>query len=315
MAATETFVTGQLYDMPLADLQPDPNQPRKYLDPVALDEITASVKEQKVLSPIIFRVENGICYIVAGERRCIAARRAGFTTIPALFTDSPNHEAISLIENTIRADLTPIEEAEALDRLQKSLNCTQEELGRIVARTPASVSQTLSLTRLPQAIRDECRKDTTVPKRVLIGIAARKQERGMLKAYEIYKASVNPEKKEKTGSDVTKVQGAVKALEAARKRVEALEAGELYVEEKEALTATLTSMKGAIETLLAAIAEPGTDEETPTDGPVLRSARPKAVAKPKAAAKPKTAAKKTAAKPKTAAKKKESPPAAKRKSR
>src|SRR5512133_3388848 len=113
-AATQTFVPNQLYDIPLADLQADPNQPRKYLDPVALDELTASVAQQKVIAPIVFRTENGLCYIVAGERRCIAARKAGLATIPALFTDNPNHEAISLIENTIRADLTPVEEAEAL---------------------------------------------------------------------------------------------------------------------------------------------------------------------------------------------------------
>ncbi|MCX5821449.1 MAG: ParB N-terminal domain-containing protein, partial [Deltaproteobacteria bacterium] len=76
MAATETFVPGRLYEVPLADLQPDPNQPRKYLDPAALDELTESVKQQNVVAPILFRVENGIAYVIAGERRCIAARRA-----------------------------------------------------------------------------------------------------------------------------------------------------------------------------------------------------------------------------------------------
>ena len=91
MATTETFVPGRLYEMPLADLQPDPNQPRKYLDPAALDELTESVKQQNVVAPILFRVENGIAYVIAGERRCIAARRAGLTTIPAIFMDSPNY--------------------------------------------------------------------------------------------------------------------------------------------------------------------------------------------------------------------------------
>jgi ParB family chromosome partitioning protein len=63
MATTETFVPGRLYEMPLADLQPDPNQPRKYLDPVALDELTESVKQQKVVAPILFRVENSIARV------------------------------------------------------------------------------------------------------------------------------------------------------------------------------------------------------------------------------------------------------------
>jgi len=79
MAATETFMPGRLYEMPLADLQPDPNQPRKYIDPAALDELTASIQQQGVVSPI-FRVESGIACVTAGERRCIAARRAGLLT-------------------------------------------------------------------------------------------------------------------------------------------------------------------------------------------------------------------------------------------
>lgn len=62
MATTETFVPGRLYEMPLADLQPDPNQPRKYLDPAALDELTESVKQQSVVAPILFRMENGLAF-------------------------------------------------------------------------------------------------------------------------------------------------------------------------------------------------------------------------------------------------------------
>ncbi len=61
MATTVTFELNRLYEIPLADLQPDPNQPRKYLDPAALDELTASAKEHQVIAPILFRVENGLC--------------------------------------------------------------------------------------------------------------------------------------------------------------------------------------------------------------------------------------------------------------
>ena len=238
MAAIQTFVPNQLYDIPLADLQADPNQPRKYLDPVALDELTASVAQQKVIAPIVFRTENGICYIVAGERRCIAARRAGLTTIPALYLDSPNYEEIALIENTVRADLTAVEEAEALERLRKSRGYKQDDLARIIGKTAASISQTLSLNRLPQAILDECRKNPSVPKRVLIEIAAKKQERSMLKAYEAYKASVNPVKKTKPGDTVTQAQSAVNAMGAIGKKIEAIEPRNLYGEEKDCLLYT-----------------------------------------------------------------------------
>jgi ParB family transcriptional regulator, chromosome partitioning protein len=264
MATTETFVPGRLYNMPLADLQQDPNQPRKYIDPAALEELTASIREHRVIAPILFRVENGLFYIVAGERRCIAARQAGLTTIPAIFTDDPRYEEISLTENTIRADLTAVEEAEALDRLHRSRGCTQDELARIMGKTKASISQTLSLTRLPQALRDECRKDPSVPKRVLIEIAAKKQERSMLKAYQAYKASVNPVKKDKTGEAATEAQSAMKSMGATGKKIEALEPRNLYLEEKEALATAMNGLKGIIEIALAAITEPGT-EETPEE--------------------------------------------------
>jgi ParB/RepB/Spo0J family partition protein len=79
MAATETFVPGRLYEIPLADLHADPNQPRKYLDPAALEELTESVRQQKVVSPILFRVESGIAYVIAGERRRAAALPAVLT--------------------------------------------------------------------------------------------------------------------------------------------------------------------------------------------------------------------------------------------
>jgi ParB family transcriptional regulator, chromosome partitioning protein len=250
------FIPNQLYDMPLADLHQDPNQPRKYLDPAALDELTSSIKEHNVIEPVVFRVENGICYNVAGDRRCAAALRAGLTTIPAIYTEDPRYEEIAITENTIRADLTAVEEAEALDRLQKRKSYKQEDLARIMGKSVTTISQTLSLNRLPQAIRDECRKDPVVPKRVLIEIAVKKQERSMVKAYEAYKASVNPGKKEKKVSDATPVQGALKAVQAAQMKVEDLNAGDLSQEEKDELVPALNGLKGAVETLLAAFAEP-----------------------------------------------------------
>ena len=264
MATTETFVHGRLYQMPLAELQPDPNQPRKYIDPAALEELIESVKQQGVVTPILFRVEGGIAYVIAGERRCIAAKRAGLTTIPAIYLDGPNYEEIALIENTVRANLTAVEEAEAFERLRKSRGYKQEELARIIGKTVASISQTLSLNRLPQTILDECRKNPSIPKHVLIEIAVKKQERSMIKAYEAYKASVNPEKKTKTGGGVTKVQSTLNTVAAASRKIEALDPRDLYVEEKDALTTALNGLKGIIEILLTGIAEPGT-EETPED--------------------------------------------------
>ncbi len=65
MATTETFVPGRLYELPMAGLQPDPNQLRKYPDPAALAELIESIKQQSVVAPMLFRMENGIAYVIA----------------------------------------------------------------------------------------------------------------------------------------------------------------------------------------------------------------------------------------------------------
>jgi ParB family transcriptional regulator, chromosome partitioning protein len=253
----QTYENGRLYEMPLADLLPDPNQPRKYLDAAALKELTESIRQQGVIAPILFRVENDIAYVIAGERRCIAARQAGLTDVPAIYMDGPNYDEIALIENMVRADLTAVEEAEGLERLLESRGYRQQDLAAIMGKAVSSISMTLSLNKLPQAIRDECRKDPSIPKRFLIEIAAKKQERSMFSAYEAYKASLNPVQKPRIVG-VTKAQGAVNAVTAAGKKVEALDPLALSVKEKEALAAALNGIRGIVETTLAAIAGPAT---------------------------------------------------------
>jgi hypothetical protein len=103
----------------------------------------------------------------------------------------------------------------------------------------------------------------------------------MFTAYEAYKASVNPDKKERTGDAPTQVQSTVKTAEAAKKKIETIEPRNLYLEEKVDLTAALNALKGTIETLLAAIAEPET-EETETDKLSLQAAGPETTTKKKA---------------------------------
>ena len=250
-----SYAPNQLYDIPLSELLPDLNQPRKYLDPAAQDELTASVVQHGVLEPVIFRQENGLCYVVAGERRCEAARKAGLSSIPAIFIDSQNYEEISLVENMLRSDLTLVEEAEALVRLQKNHDYKQEDLARMLGKSVPTISVSLSLNKLPQAIRDECRKDPSVPKRVLIDIAAKKQERSMLKAYDAYKTSVNPRINPKTGGNVTKAQSTMNAMDAAGRKIASLDLQSLSPEEKGTFTAALAVLKEIIETAQKATKE------------------------------------------------------------
>jgi len=82
--ATTMYAPNQLHQMPLAELQPDPTQPRKYMDPVALEELTASVSQMGIIQPVVCRQDpaTGLVYVVAGERRCAAARKAGLSAVP-----------------------------------------------------------------------------------------------------------------------------------------------------------------------------------------------------------------------------------------
>ena len=184
-----TYVKNQLYMAPLAELQPDPTQPRKYMDPVALEELTASVSQMGIIQPVVCRQDpaTGLVYVVAGERRCAAARKAGLPTVPAVFIDGGNYAEIALVENLLRQDLNPVEEAEALQRLMDAHAYKQDQLVVIIGKSQPTISESLSLNRLPKEIRDECRQDPTVPKRTLIEIARKKQERSMLTQFKKYR--------------------------------------------------------------------------------------------------------------------------------
>ena len=264
MAASESYVRNQLYFVPLSDLQPDPNQPRKYLDATALEELTASIVQHGVLEPIIFRQEDGLLYVVAGERRCAAARKAGLVSVPALFIDSQNYAEISLVENLLRSDLTAVEEAEALDRLQKEHAYKQEDLARMLGKTQPSISMTLSINRLPQEVRNECRKNPSIPKHVLIEIAAKKREESMLTTYAKYKASLSPKKKTQTAVKVNKAQGAFNAMDQTERKINTLDIQTLTEEEKQNFIIALENMKRSVEAVLIMVRQPVPEDENVT---------------------------------------------------
>jgi len=181
---TGAYEKGKLYQLDLAHIQADPNQPRKFMDPQALEDLTESVRKHGVLMPILFRQDAALeaDVVVAGERRCEAARNAGLSTIPAIFVEG-NAAEIALVENLLRQDLTAVEEAEALDRLMTEQNYTQEQLGVIIGKARTTVTDILTLNKLPQEIRDECRGNTAVTRKTLIVIARKKQARSMVTAW------------------------------------------------------------------------------------------------------------------------------------
>jgi len=147
----------EVLDISIDLIAPNPFQPRKHFDETSLNELAESIRTNGVLQPIIIKkVHNGYL-LVAGERRCKAAKIAGFTTIPAIVRDYNNEylAELALLENIQREDLTIVEEAEAYQNAINSLNLTHMELAKKIGKSRSYVSNTLGILTLPQAVIDE----------------------------------------------------------------------------------------------------------------------------------------------------------------
>ena len=148
--------TRELQQLPLELVQRGKYQPRRDMDPQALEELAQSIRNHGVMQPIVVRpVEGGRYEIIAGERRWRASQQAGLERVPALVREVPDEAAIAmaLIENIQREDLNPIEEAVALQRLQQEFQLTQQQVADTVGKSRVSVSNLLRLIALPEEIK------------------------------------------------------------------------------------------------------------------------------------------------------------------
>ena len=138
----------------LSDIEPNPRQPRRDFDPVALEELAQSIRENGVITPITLRKTGDTYQIIAGERRWRASRMAGLHEIPAIVleVDENTAYALALIENLQREDLNPMEEAEGYRRLTQELGLTQEQAAHRVGRSRPAVANALRLLTLPQSV-------------------------------------------------------------------------------------------------------------------------------------------------------------------
>ena len=143
--------------LPLEVSEPGRYQPRRDLEPEALDDLANSIKAQGVMQPIVIRpIETeGRYEIIAGERRWRASKMAGLTEIPVVIKDVPDDAAIAmaLIENIQRENLNPMEEAVALHRLQEEFELTQQEVANAVGKSRSSVANLLRLMKLTLDVR------------------------------------------------------------------------------------------------------------------------------------------------------------------
>ena len=146
----------ELQYLPLDLIQRGKYQPRRDMDPSALEELAQSIKAQGVMQPIVVRpIADGRFEIIAGERRWRASQLAGLDKLPAMVREVPDEAAIAmaLIENIQREDLNPIEEAVALQRLQQEFQLTQQQVAEAVGKSRVTITNLLRLIALPEEIK------------------------------------------------------------------------------------------------------------------------------------------------------------------
>jgi ParB family transcriptional regulator, chromosome partitioning protein len=143
-------------EVPVDGIKPNPDQPRSRFDDETLEELAASITEVGVLQPVVVsREDDGTLYLIAGERRWRAARKAGLTTIPAVVRGATGETTLveALVENVQRQDLTPLEEAHAYRQLLENTGMSQEQVAERVGKSRPAISNTLRLLQLPGAVQ------------------------------------------------------------------------------------------------------------------------------------------------------------------
>jgi ParB family chromosome partitioning protein len=176
----DEYPEGTFQVVPTEIIKPNPDQPRQVFNEERMAELSQSIKDKGVLQPLIIQVKGGDdIHLVAGERRFRAAKMAGLKEVPCIVTKG-NPAEIALIENLQREDLKPIEEAEALDRMIKEHDYTQEQLSNVIGKARTTITEALSLNKLPKEIKEECRRADNYPRRLLVEIAKQDSPEAMI---------------------------------------------------------------------------------------------------------------------------------------
>lgn len=146
---------GSLVELPLSQIRPNPYQPRQDVDPVALEELKASIRQAGLLQPVVVRTaKEGGYELIAGERRMRACQALGWERIPAVKRDVDDRTVLTLalIENLQRDDLSPVDEARGYDRLLAEFSLTQQDVADAVGRDRSTIANALRLLKLPEPV-------------------------------------------------------------------------------------------------------------------------------------------------------------------
>jgi ParB family chromosome partitioning protein len=173
----ETKVETQKNQLPISDLIPNKYQPRKIFDERNLEDLTNSIKERGMIQPIIVRqsnIDQLKFEIIAGERRWIAAQRAGLHNVPVVITEADDLKSLefAIVENVQRHDLNPLEEAQGYKRLIDEFSYDQEKVSRFIGKSRSHITNCLRLLTLPKDVLKliEAQKITSGHAKVLVGL-------------------------------------------------------------------------------------------------------------------------------------------------
>lgn len=176
---------GDVQQIPLELIEPNPYQPRQHFDEEKLQELAQSIAELGLLEPVLVRRTGQTYQLIAGERRVRAARIAGLSEVPALVKDFGDLEVmqVALIENLQREDLNPIEEAEGYQRLIEEFGFTQSQAAQAVGRKRSSIANALRLLNLEESEKQMVREGqlSVGHAKVLLGVANKKKRAELAK--------------------------------------------------------------------------------------------------------------------------------------
>ena len=173
----ETKVESQKNQLQVSDLIPNKYQPRKNFDQANLEDLTNSIKERGMIQPIIVRKsnnQNSKFEIIAGERRWLAAQRAGIHNVPVVITEADDLKSLefAIVENVQRHDLNPLEEAQGYKRLIDEFSYDQEKVSKFIGKSRSYITNSLRILTLPVEVIKliEAQKLTTGHAKILVGL-------------------------------------------------------------------------------------------------------------------------------------------------
>ena len=173
----ETKVESQKNQLQVSDLIPNKYQPRKNFDQANLEDLTNSIKERGMIQPIIVRKsnnQNSKFEIIAGERRWLAAQRAGIHNVPVVITEADDLKSLefAIVENVQRHDLNPLEEAQGYKRLIDEFSYDQEKVSKFIGKSRSYITNSLRILTLPKDVIKliESKKLSTGHAKILVGL-------------------------------------------------------------------------------------------------------------------------------------------------